>query len=185
MPALMPYVHSDFNVISTWEAGNSLIKCHSFPFIEMQGGTNSLTLFAFHCSTAKAFFGVSWIVSELPATFLLYLCCVPETVLHCVFLLTCIFSIFRLLSCFLLLRVKLRVLGPVKEEEGKGQGAAHLPTRNISSSGTRLCCFQVICTLRRALAPFTIPRLLLQPSTSGAGWMKLNKRVCLFYQHIW
>lgn len=141
MPALMPYVHTDFNVISTWEAGNSLIKCHSFPFIEMQGGTNSLTLFAFHCSTVEAFFffsGVLWMVSELPATFLLCLCIAePETVLHCVFQLMCVLSIFRLLSFFLLLCLKLQVLGLVKEEGGKGQGAAHLPSRNISSSSTR------------------------------------------------
>ena len=122
MPALMPYVHTDFNVIGTWEAGNSLIKCHSFPFIEMQGDTNSLTLFVFCCSTVEAFFGVLWMASELPATFLLYLCCVPETVLHCVFQLI---RIFRLLSSFLWLCVKLQVLGLVKEE---GERVKELPT---------------------------------------------------------
>lgn len=182
MPALMPYVHTDFNVISTWEGENSLIKCHSIPFIEMQGNTNSLTLFAFCYSLVKAFFGCIvngfWTASHFSA--ILVLCTWdPPSLCLSVDMYIQTSELFSVAVC------EAPSTGACERGGGKGQGAARLPRRNISSSGTRLPWFQVVCTLWRALAPFTVPGLLLQPSISGAGWMKLNKRACVFYQHIW
>lgn len=115
----------------------SLIKCHPFPFIEMQGS-----------STVKA---VLLLFSELPDTFLLYLCTWDSPSL---FQLMYIFLIFRVLSPFLLFYVRHQVLGLVEEEGERGVGAAHLPSRNISPRNRNISYwFQVISALWKASTP--------------------------------
>lgn len=94
----------------------------SFFPIYWDAGQHKLPHFVFHRSTVEAFFlCVLWMIFELPDTFLLCLCYVPDTTLHHVFQLFCIFSIFRCSSCFLVLQV----LGLVKEEGKRGR---ELPT---------------------------------------------------------
>lgn len=160
MPALMPYVHTDFNVISTWEAENSLIKCHSILFIEMQGNTNSLTLFAFRYSLVKAFFwcivNSFWTASHFSAILVLRTWDHPSLCLSVDVYIQYIqtFELFSVAVC------EAPRTAACETGGGKGQGAARLPRRNISSSGTRLPWFQAVCTLWRALTPFTVPGLL-------------------------
>lgn len=114
----------------------SLIKCYPFQFIEMQGS-----------STVKADL---LLVSELPAAFVLYLCTWDCPSL---FQLMYKFLIFRPFSSFLYFVVKHQVLGLVEKEGERGVGAAHLPSRIISSRNRNVSCwFQVINALWKAPA---------------------------------